>query len=265
MLVGPGKPWPHPPLSRAQRKGWAALAVGGGGRRLGKSFSLRRFHALPPCIRRLAVWSGCPAHLSARCAATGSRSHILPLSHPSTCVGGAAGRNDARSSSRRGLLGRDPARLRRRPHHGEPEQRRSAAPPDPRARPDDPRSPVQQRAAGDHMWQTLEPRIESVRRDLAAEFGCDPEEMAITRNASEANETMIFGLDLKRGRRGPRHQPELPADAHLVGPAGAARRHRPQADLVQAAAAVATVHRRPVHARPSRRGPGSSKSPTSPT
>jgi selenocysteine lyase/cysteine desulfurase len=51
----------------------------------------------------------------------------------------------------------------------------------------------------EHMWRVLEPRIESVRRDLATEFGCDPEEMAITRNASEANETMIFGVDLKRG------------------------------------------------------------------
>jgi len=51
----------------------------------------------------------------------------------------------------------------------------------------------------DHMWRVLEPRIESVRRDLATEFGCDPEEMAITRNASEANEIMIFGLDLQRG------------------------------------------------------------------
>lgn len=50
-----------------------------------------------------------------------------------------------------------------------------------------------------HMWTVLEPRIESVRRDLAKDFGCDPEEMAIVRNASEANETMIFGLDLKRG------------------------------------------------------------------
>jgi len=50
-----------------------------------------------------------------------------------------------------------------------------------------------------HMWSVLEPRIESVRRELARDFGCDPEEMAITRNASEANETMIFGLDLKRG------------------------------------------------------------------
>ena len=51
----------------------------------------------------------------------------------------------------------------------------------------------------DHMWRVLEPRIESVRRDLAKDFGCDPEEMAITRNASEANEIMILGLDLKPG------------------------------------------------------------------
>jgi selenocysteine lyase/cysteine desulfurase len=50
-----------------------------------------------------------------------------------------------------------------------------------------------------HMWQTLEPRVESVRRELARSFGCDPEEMAITRNASEANEIMIMGLDLKPG------------------------------------------------------------------
>jgi len=50
-----------------------------------------------------------------------------------------------------------------------------------------------------HMWNVLEPRIESVRRDLAAEFGCDPEEMAITRNASEAMETLTLGIDLKPG------------------------------------------------------------------
>ncbi|MEW5916479.1 MAG: aminotransferase class V-fold PLP-dependent enzyme, partial [Gemmatimonadota bacterium] len=51
----------------------------------------------------------------------------------------------------------------------------------------------------DHMWNVLEPRIEVARRRLADMFGCDPEEMAITRNASEANENMILGLDLKRG------------------------------------------------------------------
>jgi selenocysteine lyase/cysteine desulfurase len=49
------------------------------------------------------------------------------------------------------------------------------------------------------MWNVLEPRIESCRRDLAEMFGCDPEEMAITRNASEAQEIMILGLDLRRG------------------------------------------------------------------
>jgi selenocysteine lyase/cysteine desulfurase len=49
------------------------------------------------------------------------------------------------------------------------------------------------------MWRVLEPQVESVRRNLAAAFGCDPEEMAITRNASESLEICIFGLDLKPG------------------------------------------------------------------
>jgi isopenicillin-N epimerase len=51
----------------------------------------------------------------------------------------------------------------------------------------------------DHMWRILQPRMESTRRELAKEFGCDPEEMAVVRNASEANEIMIYGIDLKRG------------------------------------------------------------------
>jgi len=50
-----------------------------------------------------------------------------------------------------------------------------------------------------NMWQVLEPEVEGVRRRLAAAFGCDPEEMAITRNASESLEICIFGLDLKPG------------------------------------------------------------------
>jgi selenocysteine lyase/cysteine desulfurase len=50
-----------------------------------------------------------------------------------------------------------------------------------------------------HMWDVLEPRIETVRRDLAREFGCDTEEIAVTRNASEGLETLIFGKDLQRG------------------------------------------------------------------
>ncbi len=50
-----------------------------------------------------------------------------------------------------------------------------------------------------HMWQVLEPNIETVRRRLAADFGCDPEEMAITRNASEALQIAQLGIDLKAG------------------------------------------------------------------
>jgi isopenicillin-N epimerase len=51
----------------------------------------------------------------------------------------------------------------------------------------------------EHMARLLEPRIESVREGLAKEFGADSEEIAITRNASEANLTVIFGMPLKRG------------------------------------------------------------------
>ena len=50
-----------------------------------------------------------------------------------------------------------------------------------------------------HMWQVLEPNIETVRRRLAAAFGCDPEEMAITRNASEALQIAQLGVTLKAG------------------------------------------------------------------
>jgi len=49
------------------------------------------------------------------------------------------------------------------------------------------------------MWQLLEPQVESVRRGLAREFGCDPEELAITRNASESLEAVQLGLDLEPG------------------------------------------------------------------
>jgi selenocysteine lyase/cysteine desulfurase len=49
------------------------------------------------------------------------------------------------------------------------------------------------------MWNQLEPNVEQVRRKLAAEVGCDPEELAITRNASEALQICQLGIDLKPG------------------------------------------------------------------
>lgn len=49
------------------------------------------------------------------------------------------------------------------------------------------------------MWQILEPQSETIRTGLAEIFGCDPEEIAITRNASESLETLLMGIDLKSG------------------------------------------------------------------
>jgi len=50
-----------------------------------------------------------------------------------------------------------------------------------------------------NMWQIQDPQVETVRAGLAEAFGCSPEEMAITRNASEALEIMIYGMDLREG------------------------------------------------------------------
>ncbi|MGH7452349.1 MAG: aminotransferase class V-fold PLP-dependent enzyme, partial [bacterium] len=49
------------------------------------------------------------------------------------------------------------------------------------------------------MWQILEPQVETIRSGLAEIFGCDREEIAVTRNASEALEILLMGMDLKSG------------------------------------------------------------------
>jgi isopenicillin-N epimerase len=49
------------------------------------------------------------------------------------------------------------------------------------------------------MWSVLEPEVETVRRQLARLFGCDAEEVAITRNACESLETVLFGFALRPG------------------------------------------------------------------
>src|SRR5689334_21654812 len=50
-----------------------------------------------------------------------------------------------------------------------------------------------------YMWNMLEPNVETVRRKLAAEAGCDPEELAITRNASEGLQIAQLGIDMQPG------------------------------------------------------------------
>ena len=49
------------------------------------------------------------------------------------------------------------------------------------------------------MWQILEPQSETIRTGLAEIFGCDREEIAITRGASESLEILLNGLDFKSG------------------------------------------------------------------
>src|SRR3954465_12326961 len=48
-------------------------------------------------------------------------------------------------------------------------------------------------------WQILEPQSETIRTGLAEVFGCDAEEIAITRNASASLETLLMGMDFKSG------------------------------------------------------------------
>ncbi|HEV8114054.1 MAG TPA: aminotransferase class V-fold PLP-dependent enzyme [Planctomycetota bacterium] len=49
------------------------------------------------------------------------------------------------------------------------------------------------------LWKLQEPQKETVRTGLAALFGCDRDEIAITRNASESLENVQQGLELARG------------------------------------------------------------------
>lgn len=50
-----------------------------------------------------------------------------------------------------------------------------------------------------YVEKLLLPQREGVRRRLASAFGCDPEELAITRNTTESLENVILGIDLKPG------------------------------------------------------------------
>ena len=49
------------------------------------------------------------------------------------------------------------------------------------------------------MWRVLEPQLEGVRERLAREWDCDPEEIALTRNASESLQICQLGIDLEPG------------------------------------------------------------------
>jgi len=50
-----------------------------------------------------------------------------------------------------------------------------------------------------YMWHILDKGREALRRNLADLAGCEPDEIAINRNATEGLNSIIFGLDLKPG------------------------------------------------------------------
>lgn len=50
-----------------------------------------------------------------------------------------------------------------------------------------------------HMWRVIDKGREPLRKRLAGLGGCDPEEVAINRNATEALNTVIFGLPMEKG------------------------------------------------------------------
>src|SRR5690606_31191040 len=50
-----------------------------------------------------------------------------------------------------------------------------------------------------YMWRIIDQGREPLRKNLAMLAGCDAEEIAMNRNASEGLETIIFGLQLKAG------------------------------------------------------------------
>src|SRR4030065_19916 len=50
-----------------------------------------------------------------------------------------------------------------------------------------------------HYQAMIAKNVETIRLRMAAEFGCDPDEIALTRGASEALQIVQNGIDLKAG------------------------------------------------------------------
>lgn len=57
----------------------------------------------------------------------------------------------------------------------------------------------QEAATSSTIWQMLAPQFETIRSGLAELFGCEFDEIAVTRNASESLQILLFGLDIRRG------------------------------------------------------------------
>lgn len=71
-------------------------------------------------------------------------------------------------------------------------------------------------------------RLRELREALAAFLHAKRDELAIVRNATEANNVVCNGLDLRPGDQAPAHRPGTSRRALLLGAEGHALRHRTQ-------------------------------------
>src|SRR5207245_1748400 len=144
-----------------------------------------------------------------------------------------------RRGSRRGLLARDPAGVHARPHAHQPQQR-GREPVSPGRAGSDAALPrvLEHRArvhdvagarAGDRG------RAPPARRELRLRPGRDGDHAQRQRSARDR----AAGAAARARRRGPHDESRLPADAHDLAPARAARRHRGEGDQLPGAAPLA--------------------------
>ncbi|WP_233848689.1 aminotransferase class V-fold PLP-dependent enzyme [Paraburkholderia sp. HD33-4] len=80
-----------------------------------------------------------------------------------------------------------------------------------------------------NMWSSLDKRLPDVKRHLASIADCEPEEIALNRNASESLSTAIFGIPLKAGD----HVLMSEWDYPIAGMGWAQRRQRENIEVEQ--------------------------------
>ncbi len=204
-----GSTGPPPPPAGHKNRGRHGLAVGAVPRKLWKPFPDRGLHVQSPGIHRGSRWDRVAPHNALRwappCPRFATRSS-----------------QSLRRPGRRGLLGRDPAGFRLRPHHGQPQQRRLQSHAEPCAGADDPGSQVLQRASG-HP-HVADPG--AADRERAA--GAGPEFRVRSRGNGHHPQRIRGQRDhdprsrSQSRRRSHRHQSELWPDDHHLGPAGSA-------------------------------------------
>lgn len=97
-----------------------------------------------------------------------------------------------------------------------------------------------------NSWGFIRPRKERLRQEIAALFGCSPEEIAITRNVTEALEIAELGIDLKPGDEVLTTTHDYPSMKNALLQREKAGRHRRQDVFLSISAQKQKRTRRPV-------------------